>query len=376
MSQQGSEERTERATPKREREARERGQLPRSRELSGALLMCAAGSGFYFLGAGLAADGRALLQQGLSWSAADLADPSRLPEHFAALLLLAAKAIAPLLLLCTLVALLAPVLLGGWNFSPQAMLPDFSRLDPIKGLGRLFSQQSLVELLKGLLKAALLVLLALVAASWLGSDLLVLGLEPLPTALAHGLRLCLAAFGLMCAGLLLIAAIDVPWQLWSHAKQLRMTRQETREEHKQSEGRPEVKAKIRRLQQQAASHRMMEQVPGADVIVTNPTHYAVALKYQPGKMRAPRVVAKGADEIARVIRELAERHRVPIVSAPPLARALFRHAELEQEIPVSLYQAVAQVLSYVFQLRQAKSGFWPKPPVIGEVPGGEPGLPS
>ena len=177
----------------------------------------------------------------------------------------------------------------------------------------------------------------------------------------------------MGGGLLLIAAVDVPWQLWHHAQQLRMTKQEVREEFQQSEGKPEVKSRIRRVQQEFSRGRMMEAVPKADVIVTNPTHYAVALQYQQGKDRAPRVVAKGVDVIAQQIRELARQHRVPLVEAPPLARALYRSCELEAEIPGPLYQAVAQVLSYVYQLRDIGRGDKPAPPKIAEdLPNGQP----
>jgi flagellar biosynthetic protein FlhB len=183
------------------------------------------------------------------------------------------------------------------------------------------------------------------------------------TTAAH---LIIWSFLMISLGTILIAAIDVPFQLWQHSRQLRMTRQEVRDEMKESEGRPEVKQQIRRLQRELAQRRMMQEVPKADVIVTNPTHFAVALRYDAGKMRAPRVVAKGADLIARNIRTIGAEHRVPVFEAPPLARALFYGAELDQEIPEGLYLAVAQVLAYVMQLRDPRPGAMPTPP--GDLP--------
>jgi flagellar biosynthetic protein FlhB len=188
------------------------------------------------------------------------------------------------------------------------------------------------------------------------AELLQLGSEPSATSIVHAFQICGKAFIALTAGLLIIAAIDVPIQLWQYNKKLKMTRQEIRDEMKESEGSPEIKGRIRQVQQEMARRRMMQEVPKADVVVTNPTHFAVALRYDENRMRAPIVVAKGADAIAARIREIAAEHNVTIFEAPPLARALHRHVEIGGEIPQTLYSAVAQVLTYVFQLRAAKKG--------------------
>lgn len=377
MSESSAQDRTERATPKRLADARKKGQVPRSRELSAAAVVLAGAGGVLAWGGSAAEGAAALLRASYAGIVPALDDPSLLPTRAVELAGQGFLQVLPILGLTTVAALAAPMLIGGWNFSPGAAAPDFARVNPLSGLKRIFSANSLAELFKALLK---FLLIAAIASGVIWSDrdrLLALGALPAASAVAEGLRLALDALLWMGGGLLLIAAIDVPWQLFQHAKQLRMTKQEVREEYKQSEGKPEVKAKIRRLQQEMANARMMEKVPTADVVVTNPTHYAVALSYSAGKDRAPRVVAKGADELARAIRELAAEHRVPLVEAPPLARALYRGCELDDEIPSALYQAVAQVLSYVYQLREIQSGrrraAAPTPPRIDEgLPNGQP----
>ena len=256
-----------------------------------------------------------------------------------------------MLLAITLAAIIAPLALGGWSFSGQAMMPQFSRMNPIEGVKRMFALRSLIELAKAMAKFGVV---AIVAALVLWKDaptLMALGREPLQQAIGHAVQISGKALLLISAGLLIIAGIDVPYQLWQYAKQMRMSREEIREEYKESEGSPEVKGRIRQLQQQLARQRMMQEVPKADVVVTNPTHFAVALKYDEKRMRAPIVVAKGADEIAAKIREVAGEHKVPIFEAPPLARVLFRNVDIGDEIPATLYIAVAQILTYVFQLK-------------------------
>jgi flagellar biosynthetic protein FlhB len=183
-----------------------------------------------------------------------------------------------------------------------------------------------------------------------------LGSEPIHAAIGHAIQLAGHALIALTAALVLIAAVDAPFQIWQHRQDMRMTREEVRQEHKEAEGSPEIKGRIRALQRELAERRMMEEVPKADVIVVNPTHYAVALRYDDRSMRAPRVVAKGVDLMAARIREVATEHKVPIFEAPPLARALHRHVEIGDEIPAGLYVAVAQVLTYIFQLRAAKAG--------------------
>lgn len=377
MSDDSAQDRTEAATPKRKADARKKGQIPRSRELSTAAVVLAGAGGVLAWGGSAAGSALALLRDSFSAIPAALDDPTQLPVLAGRVVAQGFIPVLPILSVTTLAALAAPMLIGGWNFSPGAAAPDLSRVNPLSGLKRMFSLNSLAELFKALIK---FLLIGAIAAAVIWSDrerLLALSSLPVSAAVAEGLRLSLAALLWMGGGLLVIAAIDVPWQLFQYAKQLRMSKQDVREEYKQSEGKPEVKAKIRRLQQEMANARMMEQVPTADVVVTNPTHYAVALSYSAGKDRAPKVVAKGADELARRIRELAVENKVPMVEAPPLARALYRSCELDAEIPSALYQAVAQVLSYVYQLRELQRGRRrgqpPAPPKVDEsLPGGQP----
>lgn len=373
MAESSTQDKTERATPKRLREAREKGQVARSRELTTAVLIAGGAMVLIGQGAGMMAEAAALLRDALQIDPADLATTANLPRQFGALIRAGLMIVMPILALGFLGALAGPLLLGGWNFSSQAMMPQFSRLNPVTGLGRLFSTRALFDLGLGLAKVAVLGGIG-AAVLWSQRALLpqLATMDPVSSIVQLG-GIVMGLLGWLALGLGVIAALDVPWQLFKHAKELRMSKQDIRDEYKQSEGRPEVKGKIRQAQQALARGRMMAAVPTADVIVTNPTHYAVALKYSAGTMRAPRVVAKGADLIAAAIRDLARENRVPIVSAPPLARALFRSVELEQEIPGALFQAVAQVLSYVYQLRNWRAGTPPpKVPDVGEVPGGEP----
>lgn len=376
MSESGASEKTEKATPKRRREARKQGQVPRSRELSTAVVVGAGAMLMINDGSRIAGGAVKFMHSMLSFDAEALNDPGRMPTMLGEALLQALLIVAPILGATLLAALLAPMLIGGWNFSIHAIQPDLKRLNPLPGIARMVSGNSLVELSKSIAKFLLVGVVAGLSAWSARKELLGLGAEPAVRAIAHGLSLVVHAFLLMTVALIAIAAMDVPWQLWSYSKRLKMSRQEVREEYKQSEGRPEVKGRIRRLQHELSQRRMMDKVPGADVIVTNPTHYAVALKYNAGKMRAPTVIAKGADEIAFAIRSLAGQHSIPVVEAPPLARALYRGCKLDQEIPAQLYSAVAQVLTYVYQLKSWNGGelrgkAMPQRPDVGEVPGGE-----
>jgi flagellar biosynthesis protein FlhB len=246
------------------------------------------------------------------------------------------------------------------------LAPNFTRLSPIAGFGRMFSMRGVVELAKAFAKFGLIALIAAIFLWVKRAELLQLGSEPPAAAISHAITLSGHALLALAGALVLIAAVDVPWQLFQHMKQLRMTRQEIRDELKESEGNPEVKGKIRQIQQDMARRRMMQEVPKADVVVTNPTHFAVALRYDDKRMRAPIVIAKGADAVAARIREVATEHNVPLFEAPPLARALFRSVDLNREVPATLYVAVAQVLTYVYQVRAARQSgaIPPAPPTI------------
>ncbi|TJY62842.1 flagellar biosynthesis protein FlhB [Sinimarinibacterium sp. CAU 1509] len=375
MSDSSSQDKTERATPKRIREARERGEVPRSRELASFVVVASGLMTLMTISASLAGGAADWMQQALTVDPLLLRNPRSMVGAFGTEVGRAFSLVMPLLAMGFLAGIAAPLMLGGWNLSGKALNPDFKRLNPITGVGRIFSSNSLVELGKALAKATLLGAVAAIYVTGHLHQIMALGREPLGPAMAHGLQLGLNCLSWMCGGLLLLALIDAPYQLWSYAKKLRMSKQDLKQEYKEAEGSPEVKGRLRRLQQEIAQRRMMEDVPTADVVVVNPTHYAVALKYD-RNMRAPRVVAKGRDLIATTIRELASRHKIPLVSAPPLARALYRNTQIGDEIPAALYSAVAQVLSYVYQLRDLQAGLRtgakPTPPRIDDVPGGEP----
>lgn len=344
-------ERTEQPSEKRLREAREQGQIPRSPELATAAVFGLAMLTLLGFGGAMAAGAARWMRQALSFAGVAAGDGHALTARFGELALALLLVVAPLFAACVLAAFVAPVVMGGITFSAAALTPDFSRLNPLHGLRRVWSSEGLAELARALLRVLLLGTVAVLALRQALPALLHLLQQPLPAALAAGARLILHLLLQLALALGVLAGADVVYQRWHYRRKLMMTRQELLEEYKETEGRPEIKAKIRRAQRELAQRRMMEDVPRADVVLVNPTHYAVALKYEAGRMRAPRLVAKGADEIARRIRETAERHGVPIVSVPPLARALYRQVDIGREIPVNLYTAVAQILGYVYQLR-------------------------
>ena len=372
MAEDSELEKTEPASQKRLDEAREQGNVPRSRELATCSVLLVAGCALWMLGGRLTAQLGSLLANSLAFERGMAFDMDLLVSRAASLLMDVLMAFAPMAAALMLVAVGAPLLIGGWNFSSKAFTPNFGKLNPVSGLGNLVSSNALVELGKAVGKTVLVGIVAWIVLRGKQDAVMALALEPLNVGSAHLGQLLLQSFLLIVAALVAIAAIDVPYQLWHHASKLKMTREELRQEAKESEGNPEIKAKIRATQREMARRRMMSEIPTADVVVTNPTHYAVALKYADGKMRAPKVVAKGADEVAAKIRELAAEHHVPLLEAPPLARALFRHAELGDEIPEALYTAVAEVLAYVFQLKAHAShgGLKPTPPTALEVPPG------
>lgn len=350
MAESDGQERTEQATPKREQEAREKGQVPRSRELSTVAALMAAATALIAMGESLTRALAAQMQRGLSLTREQVFDTAKLPMHFLNAVVEALLTLMPFFALMVVVVIAASAVLGGWAFT--AISFKWEKLDPIKGMGRVFAWRGLVEMLKGMAKFVLVAVTALLVLKVMGAQFLGLGRESLPQGLAHVGSLLSWIFLLLSATLLIVAFIDVPFQLWDHQRQLRMTKQEVRDEYKQTEGSPEVKGRIRRMQMEIAQRRMMAEVPKADVVVTNPTHYAVALRYDQARGDAPVVVAKGSDLIALKIRTVAQENDVPVLEAPPLARALYHSTELEQPIPVGLYRAVAMVLAYVYHLRQ------------------------
>lgn len=369
MAEESDLERTEPASSRRLEQAREEGQVPHSRELGAFLVMSAAAGVFWVMGPWLMQNMGGLLRRGLTIDLQLAYEPQLMMVRFADLSLDALLVFSPLLVALVVAALLSPFLLGSWNFAPKALMPDLSRLDPIKGLGRLVSWSGLAEMFKAIAKAFLLG----GVAAWViwneRYDIFAIFGQSLDTGLASAGHLINFSFLAVVATMVLIVAADVPFQLWQYHEKLKMSRQELKQEGKETEGNPEVKNRIRALQREAARKRMMGAVPTADVIVTNPTHFAVALAYKSG-MGAPKVVAKGRGDIALKIRAIGAEHGVPMLEAPPLARALYRHTELDQEVPSTLYAAVAEVLAYVYQLSNWRQvgGNYPLPPREISVP--------
>lgn len=363
-------EKTEAATPRRLEKAREEGQIARSRELTTFLLLACGIGALWTTGPLLYRQLGLVMEQAFLFDRARATEPAVLMGHLWLLGERTLMVLLPLFLILMVVALVAPVLLGGMLWSAKSLKPQMSKLNPIKGLKRLFSSQSLAELAKVVAKA---LLIGMVVTWFLSSRLgefLALMTQPVDQALVNAMGMAALACGLMVLTLVVVILIDVPYQLWHHAKKLRMSKEELKREHKESDGDPQLKGRIRSQQQAMARQRMMSKVPEADVIVTNPTHFAVALKYEEGRMAAPRVVAKGVDAVAARIRALGEEHGVPQLEAPPLARALYRHVDLDHEIPGELFTAVAEVLAWAFSIRR---GHWgdsgpPDPPREVTVP--------
>jgi flagellar biosynthetic protein FlhB len=344
-------ERTEEPSQRRLQEARERGQVPRSRELTTFATMIGGSAALIAVGGTLASHLAQVMRQGLQITPQSLHDTDSMTALLSDSSMSALLGLLPVFATVVMLVLLASVVLGGWNFSPSALAPDFSRLSPLSGLQRLVGLRGLSELGKALLKCAVVGGVCAGIVSWLFKDVLLLGRMTPAAAVGRGAGLLSWAFVWLCASLALVAIVDVPLQLFQFKRSLRMTRQELRDESKELDGRPETKQRIRQMQQTLARRRMMHKVPGADVVLVNPTHFAVALKYDPKKMRAPRVIAKGADLVAQNIRRIAEEHRVPVFESPKLTRALYQNTDLNKEIPAGLYLAVAQVLSYIFRIR-------------------------
>jgi flagellar biosynthetic protein FlhB len=359
-------EKTEQPSSRRIEKAREEGQVPQSRELMAFLVMASGALGLWGLSGWFMKRGENLMRSGLTLDRQDAFDTNAIGMSLLSLGSEALTTLLPFFIATLAAALLTPFLLGGWVFSPKALTLKFDRLDPLKGVKRMLSWQSIAEMVKGILKAALLGGIVWWVVSNERDNLFALLSQPLETALPAFGRMILYAFIGFVAGLAVIALIDVPFQLWRYYAGLKMTKEELRQEYKELEGDPQLKARIRSQQREVARRRMMSEVPKADVVVTNPTHFAVALKYDGSKMGAPQVVAKGMNLVALKIRELAAENDVPVLELPPLARALHRHVEIGEAVPTALYTAVAEVMAYVYQLNRFMAQATPGmlPPVV------------
>lgn len=349
-----SADKTEEPTAKRLEDGRRKGQVPRSVDLGAAAVSLAGAAAVLLFGTKIAADLSHMMTSGLTVTAMELRNDDLVVRDFMGELWRGFSATLPLFAAVFAAAVAAPALIGGWNFSNEALLPKGERLNPLAGIKRMFSLKSAMELAKSLAKFVFVGGFGALVVIWQADRVIHLARQPAGSAIASATEVCALALLAMAFALALIALVDAPFQLWTFRKEMRMTRDEVKREFKESDGSPEVKARIRSIQNSLARGRMMQDVPTANVIVTNPTHYAVALRYEEGRDSAPIVVAKGADEVAARIREIAAGAGVPLLSAPPLARALFRHVDVGREIPRALYVAVAQVLTYLLQLKLAK----------------------
>lgn len=372
MAEDSELERTEPASPRRLQEARNKGNIPRSRELNTFAVLIVASATLLMMGPHLANGIESLMQRGLMFNRAALNAPDYLWNSLIHAALDMVQLFLPFLLVLLIAVLAAPMLIGGWLFTFESLQPDFGRLNPLKGLSRMFSATSLAELGKAIAKSLVVGGVGFGIIWHYRAEAFGLAAESLESAIVHLGSLLGWCFILITSAMILIVAIDVPFQLWEYYRKLRMTKEEVRQEMKESEGDPQLKGRIRAMQREMARRRMMAEIPKADVIVTNPTHYAVALRYNEKEMRAPRVIAKGSYLLAARIREIGEEHHVPILNAPPLARALYKHTDLDQEIPSALFGVVAEVLAYVYQLRSynKQGGVMPHKPENLPVPDG------
>ncbi|MCG8324723.1 MAG: flagellar biosynthesis protein FlhB [Thiotrichales bacterium] len=364
-----SQERSEEATPKRLEQAREKGQISRSRELNTMAVLMGSAIILFMFGHSMIQSLLYIMRNGFVLERDSLFDDQSSMIQLTHATESMLSGMAPFLVGITIIAIIAPMVVGGWIFSAEAVKFKWNKLDPIAGTKRLFSLKSLMELLKALAKFCLVIGTLSVLLWYQTDDLLHMGQGDLNPSLLNAAQFILWSFIILSSTTILIALVDVPFQLWDHKRQLKMTKQEVRDEMKDTEGKPEVKSQIRALQRELATRRMMEDVQKADVIVTNPTHFAIALIYERDTMRAPRLVAKGKDLIAMRIQNVGREHGVVIFSSPLLARALFHTTKIGQEIPEGLYIAVAQVLAYVYQLRTSRR--WPdaeRPRPPGDLP--------
>ncbi|GLU33954.1 flagellar biosynthesis protein FlhB [Trinickia caryophylli] len=370
MAEDSDLEKTESATPRRLEKAREEGQVARSRELATFALLSAGFFGVWGLSGSIGMHLQSMLRGAFTFDHAFALDTNRMLIGAGTAGIEGIKAVAPVLALAGVAALIAPMALGGWLLTANVLQFKPERVNPMTGMGRIFSLNGPIQVGMSLAKVLVVGVIGTLAVWHRKDEILALPTESLTAAMGHGLSLIAVCCGTTVGGFFVIAALDVPYQLWQYHKKLRMTKEEVKREHRENEGDPHVKGRIRQQQRAMARRRMMTNVPKADVVVTNPTHYAVALQYTDGQMRAPKVVAKGVNLVAARIRELATEHNVPLLEAPPLARALYHNVELNREIPGVLYNAVAEVLAWVYQLRRfrAEGGDVPAAPTELDVP--------
>ena len=349
---ESSQDKTEEPTGKRIEKSKEEGQVPRSKELNTTVILMVGSGGLLMYGAQIGNAIKNIMHSSFSLPREAIFDTNQMALYLFNAAMEAAGVLMPFLIALFIASIVGSIALGGWLLSAKAMAPKFSRMNPLKGLKRMFALKALVELLKAVAKVSVVLFFAVLILDSRTEELLGLGRESVLLAMEHAVQILGWSFFYLSCTMIVIAMADVPFQIYDHHKNLKMTKQEVKDEYKDTEGKPEVKGRVRQLQREIAQRRMMADVPEADVVITNPTHYSVALRYNPEKDAAPILLAKGHDQTALKIREIAKANDVEIVSAPPLARSVYHHSEIGQEIPSGLYMAVAQILAYIFQLKQ------------------------
>jgi len=361
-------EKSEDATSKKQEDSKKKGQVPRSRELSAFAVLIVAGGCFYYSSNLIVVSFESIITSNFRISREIIFDNGLIVDHLFHSVYEAGAAVLPLLVALFVAAFVSQIAIGGMTFSWDPVAPKLSRMNPIKGLkNKMFSMNSLMELVKALGKFVLVASFAIGILLTFTDQILRLGQLPMVEAMRKAIELLIMAFLIMSSSLIVIVLMDVPFQIWKHSKELKMTKQEVKEEMKNTDGNPQVKGRIRQLQRDMAQRRMMEDVPGADVVITNPTHFSIALKYDAERGNAPVLVAKATDIVALKIREIAKAHNVVIITAPPLARSIYYTTEIGREIPEGLYVSVAQVLAYVYQVKQHTSGKGPRPGNIPDI---------
>ncbi|RYY04178.1 MAG: flagellar biosynthesis protein FlhB [Gammaproteobacteria bacterium] len=361
MADDDSQEKTEEASGRKIEKAREEGQVPRSRDLTTSVVLLVGSIGLLYFSDFMGEKYVEMTRENFILSRETIFDPNAMIGHFVSTFYMGLVSMMPFMALMLAASVIGPVALGGWLFSADALMPKMSRMDPMAGLKRMFSMKSLIELLKATAKVTIIIGATVMLLKHYSQPMFRMSDEDINLAIIHSVKISAYAAIALSACTLIIAAFDVPLQIYEYNKKLKMSKQELKDESKDTDGKPEVKGRIRQLQREMAQRRMMSNVPTADVIITNPTHYAVALKYNPEAMSTPILLAKGGDNIALKIREIAKAHNIEIIESPVLARAIFHTTELDNEIPSGLYLAVAQVLAYVFQLKSYRKGRGQKP---------------
>ena len=361
MAEDSGQERTEEPTDKKISESRKKGQVARSKELGTTFVLIFSAIALLLYGPSIAKGLYNIMGRGLSLNRNETYDTTKMfsvwEEMFSELFF----PMAMFVFIISIAGIVGNTLLGGFNFSWQAAAPKASKMSPFKGIKRMLGPQAAIELLKSILKFVLVAGFAILLIQFFFYDILRLSVEQVPNSVVHALEILAWMFLALSCTMIIISAIDAPYQSYNHHKQLKMTLQEVKDEYKNSEGDPQIKARIRRTQREMSQRRMMQDVPDADVVVTNPTHYSVAIKYDTEKAGAPIVLAKGVDEMAMQIRKIAKGNEVPVLESPMLTRSLYHTTEVGEQIPDKLFTAVAQVLAYVFQLKRYQKGRGRKP---------------